>query len=86
MSWRDEFTEAAVAWVIENGHPANVETWGLNNDRESLDVHIPFAFRDQSNKVRKHLRECELDAERTGRVRGFEWSQFEDSYSDNSEH
>ena len=84
--WRRGFAEAVTAWVIEHGHPANVVTCGFNNDHESLDVHIPFAFRAETEQIKRHLAECELDVERSGRVRGFEWSQFEDTYSDNSEH
>ena len=84
--WRAGFARAATTWVIENGYPANVETHGFNDDCESLNVYIPFAFKADADVVKRHLAECELDEERSGRVRGFEWSQFEDTYSDNSEH
>lgn len=84
--WREGFAQAVTAWVIDHGRPANVVTCGFRNDCESLDVHIPFEFTAESNKIHKHLKECGLDAERTGRVRGFDWSEFEDTYSDNSEH
>lgn len=83
--WREGFAREVTVWVTANGYPANVET-GYLSGTEMLDVYMPFGLSDEVKAVKAHLAECELDSERSGRVRGFEWSEFEDTNSDNSKH
>jgi len=82
--WRDGFVRAATTWVVKNGHPAVID--GRFRSSELLDVYAPFGFRDERDTITAHLESCGVDYERSGKVRGFEWSEFEDTESTNSEH
>lgn len=80
--WREGFNRAALDHMVLNGGMANVESrsWGY----ESLDVYEPW--RKTPAETLEHLVECGLDYAKSGNVRPAEWSVFQDTYTENSEH
>lgn len=81
--WREGFEDAVVMFVAEYGWAANLVSWGMNGEPVP-DVHRPRI--EAWREAHDHLQVCGPDLVKSGKVRGLEWTEFEDTEAENSEH
>jgi hypothetical protein len=79
--WRDGFNQAALDYMVLNGGVANMtERYG----HRDFDVYDPWNRTPAATL--EHIVACGIDYGKSGPVSGCEWSQFEDTYTTNSDH
>lgn len=75
MSWKDEYKAAAGRFVLKNGSPREMER----------DTTYGWLASDW-NEVGEHLRAHAADEVTLGEFQDVEWSQFDGTFVDDSEH
>lgn len=79
--WREDFKRAAIDFIVLNGGIGNVDT---RYGTESLNVYSPWERTPP--ETLQHMVDCGVDYANCGNIKGCEWSEFLDTYSDNTDH
>lgn len=77
MSWKDEYKAAAGRFVLRHGTPRAMED----------DHYLVYGWMaDDWREMRQHLESHDPASITMGAFRDVEWSQFENTFTDNNEH
>jgi hypothetical protein len=87
--WRVGYQRAVVGYVIRQGRAANVtfrKYWPSHEGVWETDTYMPFKLSDDQNLIDRHVEACGIDFSVSGEVKGVEWSNFENTYTENSQY